>query len=723
MSTPEPATEGAKASAPPRRSLRARSRWRGTGIALTDVALIALPFLFVYWLLATAGGLRAIAAAAQWGVPALQSVEVESGSLWSAPRLSEVIYDDGSLRVDVKALSIDWTLSALVGRRLDLAHLSAAEVRIATTSSTEPPIAPASLALPLALKARIDIARIVLADYAEPAVDGIVLRDVKAGIESDSVTHRLSDLALTTPWGALSGAVTLVGGAPFALSGELAFTAPDYAATVALGGTLADGASADLHAEGFGLAGQAQIAARPFAAQPLTALKLALDEFDPQRLDAAAPAGRWTVDADLQARDGAALTLTGPLRARNREPGRIDLNRVPVSTLSAQVEASLTQVDLRELLIELAGGGEVRGEAGWRADGDLPVHAALVLRGIDTAALHGRGVATKLDGRVDVSASGERQQFELALTDRGPSRIAMEARGAVAQQLLTLERARVSARGAESTLAGTVKLDDTLAFSLDGALRKFDPSAFARVPAASLSAKFAASGQVKPQIDARVALEFAPSTLMGEALSGAVKGRLQGTTRLSDVDIALDWAGNRLTAGGAFGGATGRAQDALDWTLDAPRLGALRALTGLELAGRVSGSGRLAGTLAAPHGSLKLEAARSRSVIWAAWRVPMSTPAWHRGSHGLLHVAASASRSAQPVGTGADRTPAPGHRRHAHRCTVCRRCRASAPSCPRPTARRRCASRSNWRRAARSADGPSWSGLIDQHGGRAVVRN
>ncbi|MCP2807351.1 hypothetical protein NK913_24085, partial [Salmonella enterica subsp. enterica serovar Typhimurium] len=50
------------------------------------------------------------------------------------------------------------------------------------------------------------------------------------------------------------------------------------------------------------------------------------------------------------------------------------------------------------------------------------------------------------------------------------------------------------------------------------------------------------------------------------------------------------------------------AQDALDWTLDARNLAALRALTGQTLAGRVSGSGRLAGSIPAPHGRLQLQA-------------------------------------------------------------------------------------------------------------------
>ncbi|MFH1813140.1 MAG: translocation/assembly module TamB domain-containing protein [Pseudomonadota bacterium] len=699
----------------PRRSLRARSRVRGTGVALTDVALIALPFLLVYWLVATAGGLRAIAAGAQWAVPALQSVEVESGSLWTAPRLTQMIYDDGTLRAEASSLALDWTpVAALLDRRLDIARLSMGELRVATSSSAEPPTTPSSLALPLPLKARLDIARIVLAEYSAPDVDGIVLTDVKAAIDSDGVTHRLDEVAVTTPWGALSGALSLVGAAPFALSGEVAFTAQDYSATAVLGGALVDGATAALRARGFGLSGQAEVSARPFLEQPLTALKLLLDEFDPQRLNAAAPAGRWTVEADLQPRDGAALTLTGPLMARNSEPGRIDRDRVPVSTLSAQVEASLTRVDLRELLIELSGGGDIRGEAGWRAEGDLPVHAALVLRDVDTAALHGQGVATKLGGRIDISASGERQQFDIALTDRGASRIAIEARGDVAQQRLTLERARVSARGAESTLAGSLKLDDTLAFRLAGELQKFDPSAFARVPAARLSAKFSANGQIKPQIDALVALDFAPSTLMGEALAGTAKGRLQGR-RLSGIDIALDWAGNRLTAQGAFGGRTGKADDVLDWSLDAQRLAPLRALTGLELAGRISGSGRLAGTLDAPFGTLTLAARALRlgelgSVASADVSAELAPGA--DGRMTLKLVAADLRSPSAPAPIEAVQLDIDGTRA-AHRLS------ASVKLADQPAERGEAPLRQSLELAAQGAllssgDGPSWSGRIDQ---------
>ncbi|MBP6097010.1 MAG: translocation/assembly module TamB domain-containing protein [Methyloversatilis sp.] len=710
-STPEPAERPTEEPSAPRRSLRARSRLGGAGIALTDIALIALPFVILFWVLATEAGLRALTAAAQWAVPALQQVEVESGSLLSSPRLRSVRYDDGALRIDASGFALDWQPAALFGRRLDMAQLRLDVLRIATTPSDAPPSVPAGLSLPLGLRGPLTVGRIVLADHAKPDVDTLLLTDLQAQIDSDGVTHRLTDLSLVTPWGTLTGATTLGGDAPFALAGELAFAGTDYLARAVLGGALADGVTATLQAQGFGLSGSAQVSARPFAAQPLTALRLALDEFDPQRLHAPAPSGRWTVDADLKPRDGDALTLVGPLRAENRAAGRIDQGQLPVTALSAQIEASTAHVDLRDLSVLLAGGGDIRGTAGWRAGGDLPVQAALALRDIDTAALHVRGLPTRLGGRIDIKASGERQQFDVDLNDRGPRRLALAARGAVAQQQLMLEQAQLSAQGAQARLAGTLKLDDTLAFRLDGSLRKFDPSAFARLPAASLSAAFTAGGQVRPAIDARVALDFAPSTLMGEPLSGAVRGRIQGT-RLSDADIRLDWAGNRLAVRGAFGGTSGRVQDVLDWTLDARRLGALRALTGVELAGRISGSGSLAGTLGAPNGSLKLEAvALALGDLGSVARAGVDARL-EPGAQGLLHLTASATDLRSPS------APAPieSVRLDIDGTRAMHRLSADVRTAPLPAANGDAPARQSLELAARGAlaDGLSWSGTIDR---------
>ena len=158
-------------SPPARRSLRARSRLGRSGPALTDLALLALPLLFAYWALATQSGLRAVAAAAQWAVPSLQ-IEVASGSLVDTPRLARLVHDDGSLRVDARAVALDWSASALLRGRLDIARLSVDELRVATSPSDEAPVVPTSLELPLSLNAQVEIGRLVLADYLARGTEG-----------------------------------------------------------------------------------------------------------------------------------------------------------------------------------------------------------------------------------------------------------------------------------------------------------------------------------------------------------------------------------------------------------------------------------------------------------------------------------------------------------------------------------------------------------------------
>lgn len=177
---------------------RPARRRRLFGLALTDLALIALPVVVVYGALATGGGLRAVAALAQWAVPALK-LEVASGSLIRSPRLSRLGYDDGSLYVDARGVELDWQVSGLFGGRLDVARLHVNELRFASAPSDAPPEVPASLELPLALSARLSVGRFVLADPAAHDTDTLVLQDLHATVESDGNAHRLDDLGLRPP--------------------------------------------------------------------------------------------------------------------------------------------------------------------------------------------------------------------------------------------------------------------------------------------------------------------------------------------------------------------------------------------------------------------------------------------------------------------------------------------------------------------------------------------
>ena len=128
-----------------------------------------------------------------------------------------------------------------------------------------------------------------------------------------------------------------------------------------------------------------------------------------------------------------------------------------------------------------------------------------------------------------------------------------------------------------------------MAFAASGELARFDPSRFARVPAASLNGTLAASGRLQPRPVVEAQFQLRDSRLAGQPLSG--RGELViDWPRIPRADIQLLAGTNRLTARGAFG----QAGDSLAIDIAAPAL----APYGAE--GSLNAQLRLGGTLALP---------------------------------------------------------------------------------------------------------------------------
>jgi autotransporter translocation and assembly factor TamB len=108
---------------------------------------------------------------------------------------------------------------------------------------------------------------------------------------------------------------------------------------------------------------------------------------------------------------------------------------------------------------------------------------------------------------------------------------------------------------------------DTGQFTVAGSLKDFDPSRFAKLPAARLNAEFDAQGSRQPQLALGLRFQLRNSRLGGEALAGRGEIDLAGE-RLRKADIELAAAGNQLSAKGAFG-APG---DRLTVSIAAPKL-------------------------------------------------------------------------------------------------------------------------------------------------------
>ena len=136
-----------------------------------------------------------------------------------------------------------------------------------------------------------------------------------------------------------------------------------------------------------------------------------------------------------------------------------------------------------------------------------------------------------------------------------------------------------------TTAVGELEASADRRFSLSAQLRNVDPRALLPdAPQAQLNLDMDATG-VLPAAGLPRALQFAfrvpDSRIEGLALAGEGSLRLEGE-RLPQVQLALQLAGNALTADGAWGGRG----DVLRLALDAPHLDAL----GHELGGRAGAS-------------------------------------------------------------------------------------------------------------------------------------
>jgi translocation and assembly module TamB len=194
--------------------------------------------------------------------------------------------------------------------------------------------------------------------------------------------------------------------------------------------------------------------------------------------------------------------------------------------------------------------------------------AELVLRlavtALDASALDSGLRRTQLAGPLRARIGLNSQQLEGKLRD---PRFAIEGKLAIDPAEVTVETLQLSSGDAQLMASGKVALVDTGQFTVAGSLKDFDPSRFAKLPAARLNAEFDAQGSRQPQLALGLRFQLRNSRLGGEALAGRGEIDLAGE-RLRKADIELAAAGNQLSAKGAFG-APG---DRLTVSIAAPKL-------------------------------------------------------------------------------------------------------------------------------------------------------
>lgn len=594
---PPPPTES-RIAAPARR--RRLWPWLLGAIAV----LLALPPLLVAGLAFSArdsAGLQRLAGWASHLSGDMLSIGGAQGDLLSRFTLTDIRVHTRYTDVDLSRLTLDWQPRALWQRelRIDTLALGALKLDLRPSPDEPPSPPPASLTLPLGVSLQsFTLKSLALSSTAAPVMSQLSLR-----LDSDGRRHRLVIDTLSTPWAQAHGEATLDGRKPFALTASL-FALGQVPAPVeklidtrlALTGSLTE-----LHVGGAFAAGSASgslvATLAPFATLPyqrVRQVQLGVDHLDLAEFLASAPHSLLTLAADITPQPGK-LRAAGRMALTNAQPGSLSAQRLPLSSAGLAFTIDAQSLQLQPSHIDAAGGRITLG--GGIREQKLALDASLA--GIDAAEVVD-SYHSAIDGTLSLRGTLSEPAMRAALQD-GPRRLDMEMAlsGIGAARQLRIPKIAFHEGNSRLDASGQLSLVDDQRFTARAAMAHLDLSRYSpAAPQTDLNARLNADGAITP-LTLKLALDLLDSRLAGESLTG--KGKLTWQdARLSDVDIGLLAAGNRLAAKGAFG----RRGDVLDFRLDAPRLASF----GKGFAGKAQGQGRLVGTLDAPQVDATLKA-------------------------------------------------------------------------------------------------------------------
>lgn len=550
-----------------------RAAWGLAALLLTLAAVLAATL----WFATSAGGFRWLLGSAAALSRGQLAVEGVSGSLGAPIGIRKLVYTSATQRITLERVRLEWRPRRLWQRRLEIELLAAERVRIEILKKDPAPLAlPATLRLPLTLRVKAwDVAQLERVDRGQT----LAFQRLHGTLEDDGARYRLT-AAVATRWAEVAGALGIHKDAPFPLHGgfSAARTAPGaIRARLDLGGQLAAiGFRLDARAENMSLMASGEAA--PFARVPLPRLVVAGQGVDPRQFVAGAPQAELAFSGVFEGQPGA--RLIGSFALSNRQPGRLDQNRLPLAALTGAVAGNGDAADFSALLIDLGAVGMLSGDGQWRGG---RAHLTLSSPRLDLAGIHHALYPTRIRTTVQLAGDATRQTLTAELAERwGQGRFNLS----LADAVLRLHDAAFSGQAGRLTASGSLALDRERRFSASFDASRINPQRFGRFPRAQLNARGAVSGALRPGLSLQAQFTLPPGELDGRPVRG--QGRLRYADRhLDEVDIDLDLAGNRARLKGGYG----RAGDRLRWDIDAPALARLR----LGLAGRLTSAGSASG--------------------------------------------------------------------------------------------------------------------------------
>ncbi|WP_028325701.1 translocation/assembly module TamB domain-containing protein [Desulfatirhabdium butyrativorans] len=527
------------------------------------------------------------------------------GSLWGTIRMASLQVRNPGVLIHAETVLLSWRPMSLLQRpgRIDVAKLEVDKLSIELPPSPpavpSPPTAmPQAVELPIALHVEsLRIGKIVrVIPGGAEAIGGM-----EARLDADATAIHLETRAATS-WGTGSANLRMDAAPPFSLEGRIDADLRIDGIQVILQ-VEPSGSLSELRLQGAARALQSQarfdVRLAPFAERPIEAAHVQAEDVDLKHLAPDFPDVR--IDAELVVQPSGIDDAAASLKLRNRLPGTLDANRLPLESLDVSLRVRPGLIEAGGMDLRLAGGAGISGTGIWRQHSGKPDSASFELdlqaKGIDLHEFDAALLPTRLEGPIHLAGTSSRQQAFARLSQAG---WLAELKAFREGARIGVEQFRLHANGGKLEAAGHIDTKEAMPFRIDAHLSHFDPSRFGDYPGADLNLGLQATGEAK-DFRSRVDLQISPSVWQGRMFRGQLHGAVS-PEGISGLQTTIRLGENTLSAEGDFG----RQGASLRWRLDAPALNALDP----AFSGQLSGQGLIGGTLQRPSGSFDLQTSR-----------------------------------------------------------------------------------------------------------------
>jgi translocation and assembly module TamB len=589
-----------------------------------------------------------------------------TGSLYGHMHIGHVVFRTETSVTTADDIDIDWKPWQYLSRGVEIDKLTARVLRVETLKPSDEPVTmPKQLAPPF--KVAVEDARLAQAIFVNKGAT-TEIDDIRARLHGDKAQWKLDYASAATPWGQVAAKGSIANTLPYKLDADASLTQSQPAAPAQTATPASLGAHLTLHAGGdlqktvidaTGQAaraqGKAQIVMAPFADIPLQAFTLDAHDIDPGFFSPSLPSA--DLNLAVAVRLDANRNIAGTVDLTNDGAvGTLDQQRLPLRAMRGRLGGSLSAMRITDVLIDVGGAGRFTGSGsvqhGPQDKGLGTAEFALHTDRFDLHQVYASMKPTKIAGDLKVANTKDTQTLDVNLADAG---LRLAAQAALADDVLTVRDARLSAGKSSVHATGSASLKDKKPFKAVLVASRFNPADFGAFPQADINAGINAAGALSPQWNVAADFALRPSRLFAQPLSG--RGKLAAdATHVHDVDATLALGQNTVDLRGAFG----KPGEQLAWKVDGRQLSALRG----DLYGAVLASGVVTGTMQAPRTTFDVDA---RGLGWVARErrndngsVHASGEAWLSGASGARVVDVTAKGDMQHLNPAAFGSPFAG---------------------------------------------------------------